>query len=626
MPLQGLRAESPPNDPSEQSAARLAVAAAPAGPSRRVVALALVSTTLVTAAIALPVAVTRRAPHDDEGFYLYSLRLFAHHGGVFSHVVTAYGAAYHELMAAPLTLLGLGIDHNSGRVMTAIMAALITAAAALVCLRLTGRLSAAVLGQVVALIAVMPVTGEPMEPSILVLLFLALMVLAVSGPSAGPVRRGVLIGACVAVLALTKINIGALAGVAALVALVGVSARPRSPLWAAGLALGLAPPVILFVGGRDDPPVLGFALLVILLVVALQVARSPRRWPLQRIEPIAMVVAGGGIAVLIGAAAVAWGESAPAMIRATFFAGLNRVSVVAFQFTWLPLVLATATLALPVMVAARVPRARLWLRLVGVAIAVVVALLMLQPASFPANGLELLGLLLGPILLLPRNGEPTEASMRGRQLLATLTVLESLQVYPISGDQVSFALFPALLAGVVIAGDLAPDLNVALRDRVGQVITVAAVLLLIGPLSLGVASWQAWSGAPSLTLSGASLIHRPAGDSVPIEQVVAAAARSGCRSLVTYPGMLSFYLWSSLPPPPGVELVDGTWWSLDPYLEPAERGLAQLHDVCLIRNPGDEIFWSELGLAPSDSRFTTFLANNFHELAVYSGYQLWLRS
>src|ERR1700681_4757321 len=99
-------------------------------------------------------------------------------------------------MAAPLTLLSVSIDHNSGRVMTGIMTALITAAAALVCLRLTGRMSAAVLGPVVA----------------------------VSGPSAGPVRRGVLVGACVAVLALTKINIGAYAGVAALVALLGVSA------------------------------------------------------------------------------------------------------------------------------------------------------------------------------------------------------------------------------------------------------------------------------------------------------------------------------------------------------------------------------------------------------------------
>jgi hypothetical protein len=618
MALQGLRAVV--RQPGS------AAAASPAAPSRRLVALTLAPLTLLTAAIALSVALTARAPHDDEGFFLYSLRLFAHHGGVYNHVLTAYGPAYHELMAAPLTLLGVSIDHNSGRVMTAIMTALITAAAGLVCLRLTGRLSAAVLGQVVALIAAMPVTGEPMEPSILVLLFLALTVLAGSGPSAGPVRRGVLVGACVAVLALTKINIGAYAGVAAMVALLGVSAKRRSPLWAVGLALGLAPPVILLVAGHDDPSVVGFALLVVLLVVALQVVPASRRWPLHRMEPIAMVVAGGGCAILIGAIAVVWGESVPAMLRGTFFASLTRTSTVAFQFTWLPLVIATAALALPALVAARAPRARLGLRLAGVMIAVVVALLLLQPTSFPANGLELLGLLLGPMLLLPRNGEPTEASIRGRQLLATLTVLESLQVYPISGDQVSFSLFPALLAGVVVASDLAPDLNAALRARLGQVIAVAAVLLLTGPFSLAVASWQAWSQAPSLTVSGASLIHRPAGDSDPIEQVVAAAQRTGCRSLVTYPGMLSFYLWSSLPPPPGVELVDGTWWTLDPYLEPAVHALSQLHDVCLIRNPGDEIFWSELGLGPSDPHFTAFLASDFHQLEVYGGYQLWLRS
>lgn len=604
----------------------LAAAAGPAAPSRRLVALTLAPLTLLMAAIAMSAALTARAPHDDEGFFLYSLRLFAHHGGVYDHVLTAYGPAYHELMAAPLTLLGVSIDHNSGRVMTAVMTALITAAAGFVCLRLTGRLSSAVLGQVVALIAAMPVTGEPMEPSILVLLFLSLTVLAVSGPSSGPVRRGVLVGACIAVLALTKINVGAYAGVAALVALLGVSARPRSSLWTVGLALGLAPPVILLAAGRDDPSVVGFALLVMLLVVALHVAPAGRRWPLHRIEPIAMIVAGGGCAVLIGAIAVAWGESAPAMVRATFFAPLTRASTVAFQFTWLPPVMAAAALALPALLAARAPRARLWLRLAGVMIAFVVALLMLQPTPFPANGLELLGLLLGPLLLLPRNGEPTEAATRGRQLLATLTVLESLQVYPISGDQVSFSLFPALLAGVVVASDLAPDLNAALRARLGQVFAVAAVLLLIGPLSLGVASWQAWSQAPSLTVRGASLIHRPAGDSDPIEQVVAAAERSGCRSLITYPGMLSFYLWSSLPPPPGVELVDGIWWTLDPYLEPAEHGLSQLHDACLIRDPSNEIFWSELGLGPSDSRFTAFLASDFHQLGEYGGYQLWLRS
>ncbi len=545
----------------------------PAAPSRRLVALTLAPLTLLMAAIAVPVALTRWAPHDDEGFFLYSLRLFAQHGGVYSHVMTPYGPAYHELMAAPLTLLSISIDHNSGRVMTGIMTALISAAAAVVCLRLTGRLSAAVLGQVVALIAALPVTGEPMEPSILVLLFLSLTVLAVSGPSAGPVRRGMLVGICIAVLALTKINIGAYAGVAALVALLGVSARPRSALWAVGLALGLAPPVILLVAGRDDPSVVGFALLVMLLVAALQVIPTSRRWPLHRIEPIAMVVTGGCCAVLIGAIAVAWGESAPAMIRATFAANLTRASTLAFQFTWLPVVVSTAALALLVLAAARAPRARLALRLAGVVITVVVALLLLQPTPFPANGLALLGLLLGPMLLLPRNGETTEAAMRGRQLLATLTVLESLQVYPIAGDQVSFALFPALLAGVVVASDLAPDLNAALKARLGQGITAAAMLLLIGPFSLGIASWQAWGQAPSLKLSGASLIHRPAADNHPIEQVVAAAQRSGCRSLVTYPGMLSFYLWSSLPPPADLELVDGIWWTLDPYLEPAERGL-----------------------------------------------------
>jgi hypothetical protein len=39
-----------------------------------------------------------------------------------------------------------------------------------------------------------------------------------------------------------------------------------------------------------------------------------------------------------------------------------------------------------------------------------------------------------------------------------------------------------------------------------------------------------------------------------------------------------------------------------------------------VRRPG------ELGLAPSDSRFTAFLASHFHQQAVYGGYQLWLRS
>ena len=200
------------------------------------------------------------------------------------------------------------------------MTALISAAAAFVCLRLTGRLSSAVLGQVVALIAALPVTGEPMEPSILVLLFLSLTVLAVSGPSSGPVRRGVLVGACIAVLALTKINIGAYAGVAALVALLGVSARPRSSLWTVGLALGLAPPVILLAAGHDDPSVVGFALLVMLLVVALHVAPLSRHWPLHRIEPITMIVAGGRLCRAHRSDRGGLGESAPAMVRATFFA------------------------------------------------------------------------------------------------------------------------------------------------------------------------------------------------------------------------------------------------------------------------------------------------------------------
>src|SRR5487761_571880 len=63
-------------------------------------------------ALGFPQALFAFHAYDDEGFYLISLRTLARHGGVYSHIYSAYGPVYHFVTLALLTIFHIPLTHD----------------------------------------------------------------------------------------------------------------------------------------------------------------------------------------------------------------------------------------------------------------------------------------------------------------------------------------------------------------------------------------------------------------------------------------------------------------------------------------------------------------------------------
>ena len=115
----------------------------------------------------------------------------------------------------------------------------------------------------------------------------------------------------------------------------------------------------------------------------------------------------------------------------------------------------------------------------------------------------------------------------------------------------------------------------------------------------------------SYKLVGSDLIRIPPEQSSALEATVNEVKSRSCTSLLTYPGMLSFYVWTGLPAPPGLTLVDANNWQLPQFRAQVRRVLQHAHNTCLITNTLDRTFWQKLVNTPRWAKLDDFLAVDF---------------
>ena len=186
-----------------------------------------------------------------------------------------------------------------------------------------------------------------------------------------------------------------------------------------------------------------------------------------------------------------------------------------------------------------------------------------------------------------------------------------MQAYPIAGSQLSFATFLSVPATFIIAGDLLQDLRSVgteergqwFRHHEGWLITAGIAIATTTVFVMASVQQWAWSDANvPLDLPGSHLMRLPVEQAVGLEATVREVDLRSCTSLVTYPGMLSFYTWTGLPPPPGLILDDSIGWQHSDQHGAVRRDLREVRNACLVANPGVQLFWnliSELPPAPN---------------------------
>ena len=161
---------------------------------------------------------------DDEGYVLSTVKAFAHHGGLYTHVYSVFGPFYYEAFSAVFSWLPVTLDN--GRVVTLVVSLLASLGFGVAIKMFTGNVVAGLATQAGTFaLLILSFVDESMHPMILVSLLFSVALVALALVARGQRSVGcVVLGAAVAAMVLTVVNVGAFAVIALL--FTGLSLAP----------------------------------------------------------------------------------------------------------------------------------------------------------------------------------------------------------------------------------------------------------------------------------------------------------------------------------------------------------------------------------------------------------------
>lgn len=620
----------------------------------------LVRAAVVYSLVALAAAVaacytlfTIFAPYDDEGTLLVTLKAFANGHVLYRDIYSPYGPFYYEVFGGLFALTGKAVTTDASRTIVAVIWVASSLLFGIASQRLTGRLSLGVAGMVAAFGTLYVFAAEPMHPQVLTASLLGtITLLAVFGPSRRPALAGAAVGALTAGLALTKLNIGAYA-IAALVLAAVLTLEPlRSRRWICWPVVGLVLALPLFVAVRDLH--LEWVRNLIAVQVLTTAALVTAGWRLgaeSRDEGLARWLLAGvvGFAVAFGAiigAIMLTGSSLSDIYGGMVTEALRVRDVNTTELPmssavvdWAIVGLALAFLTLRLRRAEPGPPA-LWsgvLR-IGAGIAIWLTIANIAPLSLnPSIGNPIsLPMVLAWIAAVPPGGAVEPPFKRFLRLfLPALAVIDALQVYPVAGSQMGNA---ALLFVPVGALCLADGLTVLRawsaergRESLERFGVIALVLLAALAVDMGLKTVArtavnasiAYGEEPALPFPGATQMHLPAEQVQAYASMVDALHEHGCTTFIGYPNVNSLYLWSGIEPPlpyaPGV-------WLLALDSERQQRIVNELRASkrpCVIRSENRAELW--LGGRPVPQRpLVRYIFGNFRPVETVGEFEFML--
>lgn len=616
------------------------------------IAVGLYAVVAIAAAVAAYMAIfTQFAAYDDEGTLLVSLHAFAQGDVLYRDIYSPYGPFYYELFGGLFALTGWTVSTDASRLIVIVVWITTSVLFGVSSQRLTSRLALGVAGTIVAFGVLGVLVNEPMHPHGLAVLLLGCLTLLIASE---PARRislaGAGAGALLALLTLTKVNLGALA-IAAVVLAAVLTVEPlhrrRWLRWLAIMAF-FAMPVVLM--GRDlqDVWVRDFILFEFLGAAAIVAAAWPARprngegdallsrWLLSAAVGFALAF----LAVLGGI--LLTGPAPLDVFDGVITQGTRIRDVFTIPFALPPAAMdwgiaAVAGAVLTAWLASRDTGApTVWPGLLRIATGLTIWFTVAQAAPFslnpPANQVTLPIALAWVAAIPPHRMREVSYRRFVRVLLPALAVTETLQAYPVAGSQVRIA---ALMFVPVGALCLADGLK-ALREwsiargpgaleRFGIAVTVAIVAVagkfafdeIVRPAMTNAVAYR---NQQALPFPGTGLMHLASPQADEYKRLVQLLHDRGCTTFVGYPNVNSLYLWSSIDPPK--PSAPGAWVAV---LEDGEQQrvvdeMSASPRPCAIRNDSLAGGWLQ-GAPPPGTPIVRYVFSEFKPVARVGDFQ-----
>ena len=577
--------------------------------------------------------------YDDEGYVLISLRNFAEHGRLYREVFSQYGPFPYVVYYA-LHALGLPLTHTVGRLLTIAAWSGAAIASATLVGHATRSLAArlAVLASVFVYLWVM--VSEPSHPGGLVAVLTAILAwLGHRWIDTGRIRAwALLVGAGTVALALTKINVGAFAGLSAIAWLLlhhdSPTVRRRAP---AILAIGVTVfPFALMRPLLGTPWALTFAVMFACAgLTAVGAATLDTTTRANWRTAWAGVLAALAVAAVVFTVIFARGTTPADLLDGVLLRPFRHPVHFNLTFVWAPGTRSVAAVAAGLFVGAW------WLQRRGSAIvdpaiaflrlAATIALIA-TVARFPAISPDSLVLAFAMpwlwLFLWPLAGEDASA-VAARRWVGLLFLGQCLHAFPVPGSQVAWGTFLAIPLAALGAWSAATWL-VARFSLTGARMRALGVALQLAIAAFAInTGWQLaqighrYEESSDFGMPGAEHLRLP-DRTTALYHVLTLNAVAHGDMLFSLPGMLSLNLWTGLPTPTLANVTH--WFSL---LDDAEqraviRSLEAHPRACVIVQRGHLDFLKKRGFAPS-GLLNDYVAQNFEPAFVLDEFEFCVR-
>jgi hypothetical protein len=614
------------------------------------------------------------ASYDDEGFFDYSLKLFLAGHHLYNSDFSDYGPFYYEMFGALFKITGTEVTTDAGRLTQMSIWVIASLGLGVSAQRLTGRLTLGVVGMTTGFLLMTDVANEPMHAEALICLLLVAIALVIAiGLPARPRPSLIAIGALVAALLLTKINVGGYAVVSILFAVVmGGRSLVRRPVirWVAIILLLAVGPVVMnseFASEvtRDYAGLAVLSCLSLVFVAAPPVGEvsgdgDSLRWL------VWLLIGFAGAFVVIVGVIFALGTSPGALYQSIVVVPSHQSDLL-----YIPIIVQANTIwwTLAATAGAWVirqsgwtregasadrPTAAGWLVRGFAGVAILLSLAGQYPFDIAPDSLFTLAMPLAWVAALPSRRDRPGSSVRVvRLLIPSLAILQALLAFPVAGSQVALGSILLALCGIICLADAGSEFlawvptrvstdptpardtaapSAALRPRVAAAassITALFVALAVGttyqyvvePLPLTRAGYAA--NVPVHHLHGAGLLRLPAAQAATLEQV-SASIRAHCSTLIGLPGLYSFDLWSGVPSPSPMTGAQ-PWWKVLTADQRSDvlRAAVRSRRLCALLDPVDAASYG--GTAPSSFPLVSFIEHDFKPVLSSDPYTVEVR-
>ena len=513
--------------------------------------------------------------HQDEGYLMITVKQLLDGRILYDQIYTQYGPAYYLYEQLIYAISGQQVTHDFTRLVTLTIWTLMSLLCGIFTFRLTRSLLSGAMSYVLTFLILFRTVYEPGHPQefcgLLIILFLLL--LTNSGSEKKFLFRAGAATICLALLFLTKVNLGVFLGLAFAIALLSFI---KTNVWqriglSALVALAAALPFVIL----NKYLALGWIKLCIALAVSVSAVvlngSLKQQKPFVSIKfclTLATVFIGASVFIIL--AFMLQGTSLSALIYGTFLQHLKfsdnffqPAPIQRFVIYWA--LLAFALAGGVAFLKVRKPRtSETILVFLKSAFGLSVIFSSLLGYEWFFNNFALLSFAPPYLWLLLVKSDSNEKTEEGqanyeanyfvRIALFFTAILLTLQIFPIAGTQMAYACYLIIVIGVIClyeglagASSLFPHLSKNSYLRYGLTAAAMIFLIAVGAYRFN-NSYMAYRRQTPVDLDGTMRLRMPI-EKAALYTFLVENLQADCDNFVTMPGLYSLNFWTKIEPP-----------------------------------------------------------------------------